>query len=348
MARARRIVACNRSASQLRALTRFLEHDPGIEVAGSFEDLDAMLARLGELAPDLVALDLEAAGADVGASIELVMREGAAPILILGGDAEGEDDRIAAALAAGALEAVSRSKLRLEEPESIWATALRSRVKRLASVRLKDRSLGGRPAAPAAPRPWRDTTRSFRVLGIGASVGGPPALATVLGGLPPDFPLPVLVVQHIAPGFGDSLATWLDRSVPPPVALAVDGAALEPGIWMAPEGAHLSLGPTMRLSLDRQTERGAHRPSLDILFESLASFAGAEAVGVVLTGMGRDGAEGIRAIGEAGGLTIAQDEETSAVFGMPGAAIESGVDLVLPLDRLAPKLATLRAWSAVR
>jgi two-component system chemotaxis response regulator CheB len=112
---------------------------------------------------------------------------------------------------------------------------------------------------------------------------------------------------------------------------------------MAPDGAHLRIEPSMRLSLDRETRRGAHRPSLDVLFESLATSVGEEAVGVVLTGMGRDGAEGIHELRQAGGLTIAQDEETSAVFGMPGAAIESGVDAVLSLEELAPKLATLRA-----
>ncbi|HWW66425.1 MAG TPA: CheB methylesterase domain-containing protein [Solirubrobacterales bacterium] len=185
-------------------------------------------------------------------------------------------------------------------------------------------------------------------MGIGASVGGPPALATVLGGLPVDFPLPVLVVQHMAAGFGEGLVKWLDQSVAIPVGIAVDGAPMQRGVWMALDGAHLRLEPSMRLSLDRKTRRGAHRPSLDVLFESLASSAGDGAVGVVLTGMGRDGAEGVRALREAGGLTIAQDEETSAVFGMPGAAIESGVDLVLPLEELAPKLATLRARSAAR
>jgi chemotaxis response regulator CheB len=116
---------------------------------------------------------------------------------------------------------------------------------------------------------------------------------------------------------------------------------------MAPEDAHLRLDPAMRLALDRETERGAHRPSLDVLFESLAASARDGAVGIVLTGMGRDGAEGVRAITKAGGLTIAQDEDSSAVFGMPGAAIESGVDLVLPLAEVAPRLATLRPRSAV-
>ncbi|HKA66751.1 MAG TPA: chemotaxis protein CheB [Solirubrobacterales bacterium] len=348
MARPRRIVVCDRSASGARALTRFLEHDPGLEVAGAFGDLDAMLPRLGEIAPDLIALDLETAGADVAAAVERVVREESAPVLVLGGNAGGDEERLAEALAAGALEAIPGDRLRLDEREGVWATALRSRIKRLASVRLKRRAGGSGPGVPPAPRAWRSLGSTYRAVGIGASVGGPPALAAVLGRLPRDFPLPVLVVQHMAPGFGGGLARWLDRIVPPPVDLATDGAILQPGVWMAPEGAHLRLGPTMRLSLDRETERGAHRPSLDVLFESLASSAGQEAAGVVLTGMGRDGAEGVRAIGAAGGLTIAQDERTSAVFGMPGAAIESGVDLVLPLEELASRLATLRARSAVR
>jgi two-component system chemotaxis response regulator CheB len=274
-----------------------------------------------------------------------MMKAGPWPILLISGSGE-EDAQLGDALAAGALEAIPRDRLRLDELEGVWATALRSRIKRLASVQLGRGEK--RASKPATPRPWRSPTATYRAVGIGASVGGPPALATILGQLTGDFPLPVLVVQHMAPGFGDGLAKWLDQSVSVPVSLATDGATLQPGVWMAPENAHLRLESTMRLSLDHKTERGAHRPSLDVLFESMASSAGEGAVGVVLTGMGRDGAEGIRAIGEAGGLTIAQDEETSAVFGMPAAAIESGVDLVLPLEELAARLAGLRVRSTAQ
>ncbi|HMJ74272.1 MAG TPA: chemotaxis protein CheB [Solirubrobacterales bacterium] len=345
--RARRVVLCDRSATRVRALRRFLDHDADVEVAAAFGEVGAMQPQLTQIAPDLIVLDLETAGAEAAAAIRAMMKEGPWPILLIGGSGE-EDARLGDALAAGALEAIPRDRLRLGEPEGVWATALRSRIKRLASVRLGRHSGEERTSKPATPRPWRSPTATYRAVGIGASVGGPPALATILGQLPGDFPLPVLVVQHMALGFGDGLAKWLDRSVPASVSLATHGAILQPGVWMAPDNAHLRLEPTMRLSLDYKTERGAHRPSLDVLFESMASSAGEGAVGVVLTGMGRDGAEGIRAIGEAGGLTIAQDEETSAVFGMPAAAIESGVDLVLPLEELASRLAMLRARSAVR
>jgi two-component system chemotaxis response regulator CheB len=345
MARPRRIVICEQSDSRLRALTQFLGRDPGLEVAASFQGIEAMLPRLGEIAPDLVALDLETAGADVAASVKRAMWEGRAPVLLLGGRAGRDEERVAEGLAAGALEAIPEGRLHFEQPDDVWATAVRSRVKRLANVRLKQADREGSVGPTPPPRPWRGPAKTYRAVGIGASVGGPSALATLLGELPEDFPLPLLVVQHMAPGFGDGLAEWLNRSVPPPVALAVDGAMLRPGVWMAPDAAHLRLESTMRLSLDGATVRGPHRPSLDVLLESLASSAGREAVGVVLTGMGRDGAEGIRAIQAAGGLTIAQDEQTSAVFGMPAAAIEMGVDVVLPLEELTAKLATLRVRS---
>ncbi len=343
MARPRRIVVCDRSVARARATAAFLERDPDLETVGVFGGVAEMLRRLEGLAPDLVALDLGTVGADVAVVIEPLARDRLLPVLLLGGRPKRDDERIAAALAAGAVEAVTEDGLRLDDPESVWAVALRSRVKRLANLQLR-RGRSDPPAGPPpGPRPWRRSGTPYRVVGVGASVGGPPALVEILGSLPPDFPLPVLVVQHMAPGFGEGLTAWLDRSVPPPVAVVREGQMLRPGVWMAPEGTHLKLGPTMRLQLDGETVHGPHRPSVDVLFESLAAAVGSEAVGIVLTGMGSDGAEGIRRIGTAGGLTIAQDAGTSAVFGMPRAAIEAGADLVLPIEGIASKLATLRA-----
>ncbi len=341
MARPRRIVVCDRHEKRARELAGFLERDPGLEVTGRFGGIEEMLARIEEPAPDLIALDLETAGADVAAAVEPMARDRGLQVVLIGARSEGDEETIARALAAGALEAISEDRLRLDDPESVWAVALRSRVRRLANVH-KHGGEGNATGEAAWTRPWRRPGSGYRAVAIGASVGGPPALFEVLGRLPRDFPLPVLVVQHMAPSFGESLAAWLDRSVLPSVAIAADGQVLGPGVWMAPEDAHLRLEPTMRLRLDREGERGAHRPSVDVLFESLASAVGEDAVGIVLTGMGRDGAEGIREISEAGGLTIAQDAETSAVFGMPAAAIEAGVDLVLPLEDLGRMLATLR------
>ena len=335
-----RIVVCDDSPTYGTALSEFLEHDPAIEVVQVFRSAEDMLRALAGLDPDLITMDLEMPGMGGATAIEHIMRERPVPILVLSAHAGKDSVSAAAALAAGALEAIGKSSLRLLEPDDLWATALRSRIKRLASVQLKARSRNGRAGHPAPP--WRGPPRLVRAIGIGASTGGPPALTGVLGALPADFAVPVLVVQHIAAGFSAALVHWLDRRLALPVRFAEPDAPAAPGIWFAPDDAHLLLDSSMHFVIDRETIRGPHRPSVDLLLESLAATAGQRAVGVVLTGMGRDGAEGVEAIRRAGGLAIAQDEESSAVFGMPRAAIESGADVILPLAEVGPALGVLR------
>jgi two-component system chemotaxis response regulator CheB len=169
-----------------------------------------------------------------------------------------------------------------------------------------------------------------RAIGICTSTGGPGVLVEILRALPADFVLPILVVQHIAAGFIDGLMRMLDDEVALPVAMAHDGAPLQPGVWLAPEDAHLTLAPSRHLALDRRTVAGPHRPSADLLLTSLAAVLGADAVAVVLTGMGRDGARGSAAIKAAGGLLLAQDEATSRIYGMSRAAVEAGARPLSP------------------
>jgi two-component system chemotaxis response regulator CheB len=196
-------------------------------------------------------------------------------------------------------------------------------------------------SAPAS-RASGANARRGEAIGICASTGGPAVLAELLGALPADFALPLLVVQHIASGFVDGLVRMLDDAVALPVAMARDDAPLRPGVWLAPDDAHLTLTPTRRMKLDRDTVRGRHRPSADLLLESLADVLGAGAVAVVLTGMGRDGAQGAAAVQARGGLVLAQDEASSAIYGMPRAAVQAGARPLVPsaiadvLCRLSP------------
>jgi two-component system chemotaxis response regulator CheB len=166
-------------------------------------------------------------------------------------------------------------------------------------------------------------------VGIVGSTGGPAALALLLSGIRADHPVPVLVVQHISMGFTEGLVRWLDGCVPPPVRLAQDRAPAGPGVWFAPDDAHITLDRAYRLRLDFETQAGRHRPSGNVLLQSLADVAGPDAVAVVLTGMGRDGADGLGAVQGAGGLTIAQDSASAVIDGMPAAAIRQGARLVL-------------------
>jgi two-component system chemotaxis response regulator CheB len=182
---------------------------------------------------------------------------------------------------------------------------------------------------------------------IGASTGGPAAVLEILSGLPADFPLPVLLVIHIGTPFGPALCDWLDGLSPLRVREAVDSQPLpapgNPGVIMAPHNRHLLVSGG-RIKLTADPERHSCRPSIDVLFESLAREAGAGAIACLLTGMGRDGAQGMLAVRRAGGLTLAQDEASSVVFGMPREAIALGAaNRVLPLAEFAPTLEALAA-----
>jgi two-component system chemotaxis response regulator CheB len=179
------------------------------------------------------------------------------------------------------------------------------------------------------------------VIGICASAGGPGAIAEVIRRLPVDYRIPILVVQHMTPGFTPGLVDWLGKELALSVGLACDGQELAPGVWFAPDGAHLKLEPTRRLGLDSETITGNHRPSGDVLLESLARVAGSNAVAVVLSGMGRDGAEGLAAVAAAGGRTIAQDEQSSGVYGMPRVAMERGAKTVLAPAAIGDELAAM-------
>jgi two-component system chemotaxis response regulator CheB len=181
------------------------------------------------------------------------------------------------------------------------------------------------------------------MIGICASTGGPQVLETVLSRLPPDFPIPVLIVQHMTPGFIEGLVSWLDKQVAVSVGLARDGQELAPGVWFAPDGSHLVLDAGRRLASDGRPPARGHRPAGDVLLESLAQVGGRGVVAVVLTGIGRDGCDGLAAVTAAGGRTIAQDEASCGVYGMPRVAAELGVEQILAPAAIGDKLAALVA-----
>jgi two-component system chemotaxis response regulator CheB len=330
-----RVLICEGSSTYAAALSRLLQEEKTIEVVSVCSTAEAAIAALPTVAPDLVTIDIELPGTGGLAAVEQIMSTRPVPILVISSFAGGST--AAAALAAGALEAVAKDDLDLSDPAAPAAAALRQRVQLLAGAQVIKhpraglRKQGSTLALPIGPR-------RVQAIGIVASTGGPQALLTILAGLPSDFSVPLLVVQHIGVGFTDGLAVWLDDAVPLPVHLAQAGAPLEQGVWIAPDDAHLSLQLGGSLLLDGDTEAGPHRPSGNVLLRSLAEVAGASAVGVILSGMGSDGAEGIAAIRAAGGVTIAQDEESSAIYGMPRAAVEHGAELVLPLTEIASAL----------
>lgn len=329
-----RMLICEDSRVYAAALQRVLEHDGDIEVAAICTSAEEAIAALPRIRPDLVTMDLELPGMDGLTAVEQIMNARPLPILVLSAQAGAGSAKAAAALAAGALDAVAKDDLDLRDPASAAGVAFRRRVRVLSRARvirhlgalLKGRTGVTGPAHQAS------------VIGVCSSTGGPQVLARLLEALPADYAIPLLIVQHISAGFTEGLARWLDQAVPLPVAIATDGAPLEPGIRIAPDGAHLKLTTTGHLALDRHTVTGRHRPSGDVLLSSIAEAAGAAGVAVVLTGMGSDGALGAAAVRRVGGLAIAQDEASSAVYGMPRAAIEHGIEVVLSPRGIAGRL----------
>jgi chemotaxis response regulator CheB len=188
-----------------------------------------------------------------------------------------------------------------------------------------------------------------RVIAIGASTGGPQALAQLLGDLPADLEPAIVVVQHMADGFITGLAAWLDGLCPLPVRVGESGRRLTPGtVTVAPSGVNLIVHKEFRVTMQQPPQSQYHVPGIDATFNSVADVAGSEAVGVLLTGMGRDGAEGLKRVRDRGGFTIAQDEATCAVYGMPAAAMAIGaVDRQLPLDDISGALRQLVATGEV-
>jgi two-component system chemotaxis response regulator CheB len=333
-----RVVVCEDSRTYAEGLRRFLEEDPGIRVVGSCGSAEQLLKSLPALAPDLVVLDLELPGLGGVDAVRHIMRRSPLPILVLSAHAQRGSSAAAAALGAGALEARPKSDVRLREIRSPAAAAFRWRIRRLARARL---DASPPPRSPVASAPGSARLHRAAIVGICASAGGPPAVKRVLAAIPGDFPLPILVVQHMAAGFIDGLATWLDQHVALPVRLARDGAPATAGVWLAPDHVHLVADSRLRMRLEPEPSAMRHRPSGDMLLAGLAAAARERTVAVVLTGMGSDGAQGTAAVRAAGGLTIAQDEPTSAIYGMPRAALERGAELVLPPEQIGAVLAGL-------
>ncbi len=337
-----RIVICEDSPTYARALRVFLEVDNELDVVEICPSAEQLLIRLPELQPDLVTMDLELPGLDGVAAIQRIMTTDPRRIVVVSAHTERGSERAAAALTAGALEAIHKRDLRLDTARSPAATGLRQQIKHLAATRVRrvPRATTVDHLSDSPRARGRLRGRSTAVVAIGSSTGGPAALAELLAKLPADYEIPILVAQHISPGFTPGLARWLDHVVAIPVGVASHRQAAGPGVWFAPSESHLELSPDMTLSLSTRA-LGPHRPSVNALLTSVADRAGRAAVAVILTGMGSDGADGVTAIRAAGGFAIAQDEETSIVNGMPAAAIRRGAELVMAPAQIGAALATL-------
>ncbi|HTR69248.1 MAG TPA: chemotaxis-specific protein-glutamate methyltransferase CheB [Mycobacteriales bacterium] len=368
------VVVVDDSATQRRFIRGAVAADPMLEVVGEARTGRDAIALVERHRPTVVLMDLHLPVMNGIQAIERIMALRPTPIVVYSSFVDGEDRANAeSAYAAGAVDVMAKPGTndsgRLEE----YAEALRQRLRVAGRVRVITHPrgrLGGSSSSlttmrlgmvaqmpattgstvtcePSAELIASLEAREVKLLAIGASTGGPQALAAVLAGLPERTTIPILVVQHMADGFMEGLAEWLNDVCPLPVALAVDGRRLVPGtVALAPSGQNLIVHDRYRVTMREPDPGQYHVPGIDTTFTSVADAYRSTSVGVLLTGMGRDGAAGLKRIRDEGGLTIGQDESTSTVYGMPAAAMSAdAVDIQLPLPEICTAIHHLLATS---
>jgi two-component system chemotaxis response regulator CheB len=329
-------------------LVHLLEADPQIQVVGAVNDGQAALDFVSQNKPDVVVMDIHMPHLDGFEATRRIMETQPVPIIIC--TATTDTKEVATTfrmMEAGAVACMAKPVSREHPDFEQLATNLLQTVKLMSEVKVVRRWPRSRLAAPPAsagqPGESKIAPAGFRLIGIGASTGGPPVLQTILEKLPKDFPVAILIVQHIARGFLPGLVEWLNQTTGWQIHVAAHGTCPLPGhAYLAPDDFHMGVTASGRIFLTREELENGLRPAVSHLFRSLGETCGPNAVGVLLTGMGKDGAAELKLMKDGGATTIAQDRESSVVHGMPGEAISlGGATHVLPPERIATMLSML-------
>lgn len=344
-----RVLIVDDSAVSRDYLRYIFESAGSFEVVGTAGNGKEAIERCAALRPDVITMDLRMPVMDGLEATRRIMEAHPTPVVVV--SATLSPDEVGgsfAALQAGAVTTVMKPRA-LNHPDAEHDhRQLLDTVRLMAEVRVVRRRARRDSGAPPGPTPQveapaRERGGPVELVAIGASTGGPPVLSRILGRLPADFAAPVVVVQHITPGFLDGMVSWLSEVTPLRVSVGSEGELLEPGrVYFGPDGHHVGVTARGTLRLSSAPPEYGVRPAAAHLFRSAAAAYGARSVGVILTGMGRDGAQELRAIQDRGGVTIAQDQDSSVVWGMPGEAVRLGVtDHILDPEAIAARLCAL-------
>lgn len=341
-----RILIVDDSAVVRDLLAHIIASDPVFEVVGAVTNGTEAVRANVELRPDVVTMDIHMPELDGYDATRQIMETQPVPIVIVSGSCDVQETSEAfRALEAGALAAVARPPGIGHPGHKEAADLLLRTLKSMSEVKVvrrwpKDR-FGKLVASPSAPAPA--TSNRLNLVAVGASTGGPSAVQLLLRSLPTAFPVPVLIVQHMSPGFIQGFAEWLAQECARPVMVASHGAQALPGhVYLGPDGRHMGIDRSGRIVLANGEVQYGLCPSVAALFRSTSKCYGASAAGVLLTGMGKDGAEELKLMRDCGAITFAQDEESSVIHGMPGEAIRLGAAThVLPPDRIGQMLTSL-------
>jgi two-component system chemotaxis response regulator CheB len=340
-----RVLVADDSPTARALLVAILTSDHEVEVVGEARDGAEAVELTRALRPDLVTMDVRMPRMNGFEATKEIMITAPTPIVIVTASMLARDVETSLhALKAGALTVLPKPSGPQAFDFEEAARQLLANIKAMAQVKVVRhwRPTSGTAPAGARPAPPRPAAQG-RVVALAASTGGPAALHRLLSLLPADFPAPLLAVQHITAGFIGGLAAWLDKVSGLRVKIAEGGEPLAPStVYFAPDDRHLGVSPQAAVELTRTPPVGGFRPSGTALFESAARVYGAATVTLILTGMGDDGVDGLRAVRRAGGCVLAQDQKSSVVFGMPAAAVAAGLaDSVLPLEEIPARLVEL-------
>jgi two-component system chemotaxis response regulator CheB len=334
-----RVLIADGSVVERERMATALRRDSAIDVVGEIARSGSLVDAVKQLRPDVIALGIHLPPAGGFEATKEIMIEAPTPVVVVSdGDDSEQVQASILALRAGALAAVARPLPSHNGEVVSLEQKFVATVKSMAGVKVVRR--WREQARPVIQKSLPRVAEQPRIVAIAASTGGPAALQAVLSELPAGFPAPILVVQHIACGFVDGLVTWLNSVCSLKVKLAADGEPLVPHmVYVAPDDQHLGVSGRSRILLSRAAPIGGFRPSATFLYESVARAFGAASAHVILTGMGQDGLPGLRQAHAAGARVVAQDEGTSVVFGMPGAAVEAGIaDRIVPLSAVAAEI----------
>ena len=348
-----RVLIVDDSAVYREFLAHILGSDPQIEIAGAVRDGAAALEAVATLHPDVITMDINMPGMNGYDVTRRIMESSPTPIVVVSAaDDAGEVKMSFRAMESGAVAVVPKPRGGESSDSAAQSQELILMVKLMAEVKVVRRwpqkpgppATQGLHATPPRPSLVGSSVRCEAIF-IGASTGGPLALRTILSALPPEFPAAVLVVQHIATGFGAGFAEWLAGASRLPVHIAAEAELVAPGhVYIAPDEAHMGVREGPRIRLGHGEPENGLRPSVSHLFRSAARVYGKRAVGILLSGMCRDGAEELKGLRDLGAVTFAQDQESCVVFGMPGEAVRlGGAMYTMPPEAIATAVVSLAA-----
>jgi len=338
-----RLLVVEDSKTVQQALVEIFNADPDIRVVGTANNGEEAVNAVMNLKPDVITMDINMPGMDGFEATRAIMSSSPVPIVIVTGKMDPKDSAtIFQVMKAGALMVPAKPAAPGHPEHEASVRELIKTVKLMSEIKVVRRVFGAPPSPPRQTTPAASAA-NIGIVAIGASTGGPPLLQTILSSLPADFGVPVVIVQHMAKGFTEEFVNWLNQSSRLRVELATDGMQMLPGhAYVAPDGFQTGVGPGNRLTVAAGEPENGQCPSVAYLFRSVARVYGSQAAGVLLTGMGKDGAAELKTLRERGGVTLVQNRESSIVFGMPGEAIRiNAADYILAPEEIPTLLATL-------